>query len=147
VKELTAYTLQISDIKIQSFKIEDETEDFKQEKGYTFHISVAHTISVNDRQVVVFVMVGIAKPENQNLNLASMQIGIAFNVNELDEVTEEGSNELPNNLRILLHSVSISTARGIIFSHLGGTYLGKVILPIVNPGNFKPQEVEINTTF
>jgi hypothetical protein len=44
---------------------------------------------------------------------------------------------LPSGFAITLNSITISTARGILFERLRGSKLQEIILPIINPSNFQ----------
>ena len=45
---------------------------------------------------------------------------------------EDNNFDIPVDLEIMLKSVSISTARGVVFSELRGTYLHGAILPLID---------------
>jgi hypothetical protein len=137
-KEQVQYTFRLVDIKIQSFKIEDEPKENKLSSLFNFKLAVAHIPIIQENQIHVIVSISIFSLEDTEMPLSSMQIAIYFSVDNLGQIIKEGE-DIPESLRLLLHSISISTARGVLFSTLKGTYLQKAILPVVDMQSMAPE--------
>jgi hypothetical protein len=63
-----------------------------------------------------------------------------YSISKFDDVIKmnaEGKLEIPQPLAELLNAVSVSTARGAMFSAFKGTFLHNALLPMVEPHQFK----------
>jgi hypothetical protein len=63
-------------------------------------------------------------------------------VENLEEFRKKDSEEfeIPEFFNTTINSISLSTIRGIMYSHFKGTFLHNTILPIVNPVDFKREK-------
>ncbi len=106
-----------------------ETKEFK------FNIESNAGFDLEKNQVFVTIHI---KVMDQNLKtlFGSIQTGMAYEINNMKElliVDGEGKSNLPIQMIEVLNSVSVSTARGIMYSRFMGTYLGNAFLPIIDP--------------
>lgn len=106
-----------------------ETKEFK------FNIESSAGFDLEKNQVFVTIHI---KVMDQNLKtlFGSIQTGMAYEINNMKElliVDGEGKSNLPIQMIEVLNSVSVSTARGIMYSRFMGTYLGNAFLPIIDP--------------
>lgn len=104
-------------------------------KQFKFNIESNANFSLELNQVFISVQVKVLDDAMTKL-FGSIQTAVAFNVKELESLLVEdqnGTKNIPIHLIEILNSISISTTRGIMFSRFMGTYLGNVILPIIDP--------------
>jgi hypothetical protein len=56
------------------------------------------------------------------------------------KIESEDAISLPDDMLDLLNTVTIGTARGVLYSELRGTYLDHAILPVLDPRAFQRVE-------
>lgn len=59
-----------------------------------------------------------------------------YSIEDFDAVIKKnksGKSDIPEGLKVTLNSISISTARGMLFSAFRGTALHDAILPVIDP--------------
>jgi len=104
-----------------------------------FDIKVDTRVNADLHFVIPFIMVKI-RDGDESESLAEFTIACYFEVLEFDKFIKLNENDLyqvPAPLESILRPVSISTARGIIYSELRGTYLQNTIMPVVFMKDFK----------
>jgi len=106
--------------------------------NFQFDISLEQRMDTGKGLVIVICTINILN-EARDQQLSRIKSSCIFAVNNLDSYTNKKSKtvDLPEEFRVNLNSISISTTRGIMFTYLKGTYLHHAILPIVNPSSFK----------
>ena len=77
--------------------------------------------------------------KNKKTELGSIKVSCVYYIDNLTEFksTDNKQFDFPNDFISTVNSISISTARGIMFSQLKGTFLHNAILPILDPKGFK----------
>lgn len=73
--------------------------------------------------------------------LANFKIACSFEIVDFDTVilkNEEGKFLIPKPLQDIIQPVSISTARGVVYSELRGTHLNNAIMPVVFMNSLQP---------
>ncbi len=115
-------------------KLDNKDEDF------IFNIEVNQKIDASNKLVFVFVRILVLLPDMKE-EVGSFTSLCVFNVENFHEISkpENEQESLPPHFMNTLSSVSISTTRGLMFTHFKGTYLHKAILPIIDPSLLKPQ--------
>jgi hypothetical protein len=100
-----------------------------------FNFDIKAESRLNPPQKNIFIIVDINVRElNGEVILASITIACIFEVENFDEIIKKQNDttfSVPTDLDNLLKTISISTARGVLYSELRGTYIGNAILPIV----------------
>lgn len=111
--------------------------------GKEFQFNISANAKVNPQAKVVFIVVSIEASETGNeAILGKIETAIGFEIINFEDVIkplEENLYDIPTNLEVHLRTISISTTRGIMWSHFKGTHLNGAILPIV-PQLVTPQE-------
>ena len=110
--------------------------------NFNFNINLESKADGTNRLVFVIVNVEI-KSEDQNHVLGSLAISCVYNVVNFDEIIKvdtTGKLDIPQPLIEILNSISISTARGVMFSTFKGTFLHNTFLPIIDPKSLQPLE-------
>jgi len=132
-QEPKVYRLQINDLKTLSLKMEDEPTDYQVGNIFSFTINVEHLVDAEHEAIHVVINVFVYEPERPNTILSSIQVIAIYTLPDFKDIITKESEDIPEDLRMLVHGITISTTRGILYSSLRGTYLQKAILPIVNP--------------
>lgn len=112
--------------------------------SYNFDIKVENVVQKENNAVIVYVSSNIRYAEEKQ-ELASFIIACWFEVVNFSEkiiANENGVFIIPPGFNSTIQPVSISTARGVIFSELRGTYLHNAIMPIIYMNELKSEPLE-----
>lgn len=109
-------------------------------ENFVFNIGVSQKIDTTSKIIGIFIRIGILIPEVSE-EVANLTTACYFIVENFDQLSkdEEGKIIVPETLTNTLNAISISTARGILFSTIKGTFLHNAILPIIDATKLKPQ--------
>lgn len=99
-----------------------------------FNLRVEQKVNFIEKIIHVIIAIDL-KIKTSGQELASIETITDFFVDNLDALkSEDGRNmTIPKIFSHTLSGISISTARGILYSLLKGTYLHSAILPVVDP--------------
>lgn len=117
-----------------------------QLSNFNFNINLESKADSTNKLVFVIVSVEI-RSEDQNHILGSLSISCIYNIVNFEQIIKiepSGKLEIPQPLTEILNSISISTARGVMFSTFKGTFLHNAFLPIIDPKAFQPLLQEQN---
>ena len=115
--------------------------------NFTFTINFETKISVDIKNVIinVHILINEVAADGAITMVSEFKISNFFEIINFDKViklNKDGLYVVPPNFENIIRPASISTARGIIYSELLGTYLQGVIMPIVYMDTFKPLVTE-----
>ena len=107
-------------------------------KGFHFDIKLEHKINV-DKKIIVVVNYITVFNESRNFKFGSLTSSCIFEVDNISDFinTNDERLKLPDDFVTSINSITISTARGIMFSQFKGTSLHNAFLPIIDPQSFK----------
>jgi hypothetical protein len=112
--------------------------------NWSYGLGVEMKLDPTNKLVYVFINV-VIQPESKETTLGSITTSCIFQIDNWSEIvttTETGQFKLPEPIIIMLNSISISTTRGIMFSQFKGTFLHNAVLPIIDPKQFKFEEIK-----
>jgi len=107
-----------------------------------FHFDLKIEQKVNIEEKVLFVINNVdILNENRDFKLGSVKVGCAFGLENLMDFVDSKMNtiNLPDQIAMMLNSITLSTTRGVMFSQFKGTFLHHAYLPIIDPKSFIPQ--------
>lgn len=113
---------------------------------FNFDINSEIQISEENKMLFVIINVKIYDVDKSEL-LGDIAVSSIFYIDNFEEVIltkKDGSKVIPDNLIIILNSISLSTTRGIMWSTFKGSPLHSAILPIVDSKQFAPQVTQNN---
>jgi hypothetical protein len=113
---------------------------------FSFNIKVETQVQAENRLVVSVVSVTITE-QNRSLELANFKIACLFQIDNFSETikaNEQGVYIVPPDFEATTRPVSISTARGILYSELRGTYLNNAIMPVIYMDTFVEEQKKPN---
>lgn len=87
-----------------------------------------------DRKLIVVLTELLLKKGDEAALLAKLVVATAFELPNIEEELpklENGQYGIPDELDMMVKSISLSTARGILFSELRGTPFHKAYLPLI----------------
>jgi hypothetical protein len=115
-------------------------EDFKPVAGYGYKVQIETKLDLEKKLVINILSIDIAADGIQE-PIAGLTGSFWFTITDFDEVTkQEGKLKLPDVLSTTLNSLSISTARGMLFTTFSGTVLQKAIMPLIDPSKPEPDQ-------
>lgn len=110
------------------------------QESVTFHydLKIDHKINITTKTIFVVIDIEILN-ENKDFILGSVKVNCIFGIeNLLDFVDSDNEVNLPDQAVAILNSITISTARGIMFSQFKGTFLHHAYLPVIDPKSYTP---------
>lgn len=119
-------------------------EQFNPATLYGFGVTVETKINTDFKLVMPFVYIKVFSSESQ-IELANLTISCQFQITDFEKdivLNNEGIYVVPADLEAIIRPVAISTARGILFSELNGTYLNGAIMPVIFMNELKEGRAE-----
>lgn len=113
-----------------------------KECQYNFDINVQHRIDGKKKLIIVSPTISV-RINNENKIYGRFRADIFYQVQNLDDFKDTNTNkfDIPKSFITTLNSISISTSRGLMFSAFKGTFLHNAIIPVINPGDFKKNNI------
>jgi hypothetical protein len=110
-------------------------------KVFHFDIKLEHKLSVDNKIIAVLIYVDLFN-EQRDIKLGSITSSCIFEITNMPDFIDTKSNNinLPEDFLTTINSITISTARGIMFNQFKGTFLHNAFLPIVDPKSFISQK-------
>lgn len=104
--------------------------------SFHFNINIEQRFIVDKKILIVIIAIEIL---DKDYVLGSIKTACTFEIPDLENFLNDDKKtiSLPEQLTIMLNSVSVSTTRGIMFSHFRGTHLHNAILPVMDPSNMQ----------
>ena len=138
VKNMT-FEMKFDGIKIINFSQSNLELEFDKSNKPKVEFRTDFEFGVNpDKSILVCMLtIKVVLPE-LNEEFAELRLEFGFKIKPFDEVvTVTGENDyaIPDALMYNLASISLSSARGILFEKLRGTALQNEIFPLFNPAN------------
>jgi len=128
----------IKSIKIIEERISCPANQVSQIKSINFNIKVDHQIEEKDRSIAVIVEI-IVKSNELNTIIASLTVACIYKIENFKSLIDKNTGKpiFPSEFKTVLNSISISTARGVMYSQFRGTFMNFNILPVIDPKNVK----------
>lgn len=138
--EQQTINFQLGGIEIMEISIKHPERPLPKECKFNMDINIKHNIIGIKKTIMVTPNVAVIIDED-NFVCSSVKVNFLYIVDNLNEFQKKDSEEfdLPDYFITTLNSISLSTIRGIMYSHFKGTFLHNSIMPIVNPGDFKKE--------
>lgn len=127
---------QLKEIELVGINLHHPLIPLNPERTYNFNIQIEQRINNDDKMVAVTTSIEVIHEEDKQCH-ASIKTNCIFIIENFQDFISEGNNQvnLPDQFVITLNSISLSTTRGIMYSHFKGTFMHHVLLPIVNPSS------------
>ena len=113
--------------------------DIKSKPFNTFHFNVKINQTFSSEKQLVFILPHVEIiHEDKKTKLGSITISCIFQIDEINNYldTKTKNINLPETIVRTLHSISLSTCRGVMVSQFNGTFLHNAILPLIDPNSF-----------
>lgn len=130
--------LQLLNIELLGLSINKLQKPLGEGHQLNYQISLEHKIDTTNKIVFVGTHVNIIDIKDDNKSYGTLDTSCNFRIENINDfqVKKTGLINLPDQVIVMLNSISISTTRGIMFSEFKGTYLHGAFLPIVDPMQF-----------
>ena len=116
---------QLKQIELNNFTLIPPSE---MPQEFEFDVQIKQRIQAKENLVVVSITLGIKNP--QDIALGNVSLLCVFEVENLEELVKN-KNSIKG-LGLVLNTITIATARGVMFGLFRGTFLHNAILPIVD---------------
>ncbi|WP_121966506.1 hypothetical protein [Myroides sp. N17-2] len=127
---------QIDRIELGRFSLTNEALAYS-DNIFEFKLDIEHRFALDEELILVVLQGHILSSDK--VELAVVEANMFYKVPNLKnfENKKEQIMELPAEFITMLHSMSVSTLRGIMFSQFRGTNLHHAILPVLNHTSVK----------
>jgi hypothetical protein len=139
----------IAEFKLQSIELLNGTLSLPATSNVSitsFNFTINIESKADSLNKLIFMVVNIEiRSEDQIYLLGSLSVSCIYHVINYEKIVKVLSNgklDLPKAFLDTLNSISVSTARGVMFSTFKGTFLHNAILPIINPAQFQNANAE-----
>lgn len=144
-KENKVVKYRLKAIEILDEKLESHPDSMGDIKNFNFKINVEQKIN-NEKKLVISAVEVFITSDNESMHLGSIKVGCIFEVEniELFYNTKTTKVSFPKEFDTTLIAISLSTARGVMFSQFKGTFLHNAVLPVIDMKSFMPVDKEIS---
>lgn len=135
-------TFQLKSIELLETNMCQPLKPIDQETLFNFDINLEHRIDPT-QDILAVVTTILIYSESRDEALGKLRAGCVFQIQNLEKHINLETREcqIPEPVTTALNSISISTARGLMFSAFKGTFLHLAILPVVDPTKFSQQQL------
>lgn len=131
----------IHGIQILQFSLDNtpEHQTLGSNHPYTFEINSGVLFDPSLQLIAIDFNVKLFTNKDKNDKVCELTVRMSFNIVNYDEVvkTENEIVTIPDPVMHHLIAVTLSSARGILFEKLQGSFLSHIILPIFNVTQFE----------
>lgn len=117
---------------ILSFYLDDEISDV-DENNVGYSIQFRQEMSRKDSIFSILLKVNAQEGEDAEEPLAKIETRTSFIIQDIDQLIDGDSVNIPNHLAVTLLSISLSTTRGAIAAKTEEHLLKNHPLPLINP--------------
>lgn len=130
---------QFKNIEVLDFSLNFPGKLINELDTFHFDIQIQHRINEANNLLIVDTSFTIFH-KNKTTKLGSFKMASVYVVENLLDYKTNDKNKLtlPDDFVTTVNSISLSTARGVMYSHFKGTFLHGAMLPIVDPKAFLP---------
>ena len=140
VKEKKSFTLQLRNLEIIESAINAPKPGSPKPDQIQFDLNIKHRFIIQKQLVAV--QIDIQMADKDRYQLGSIKTACIFEIEDFNKYlnAEKTELKLPDDIILMLNNISISTSRGIMFTHFRGTHLHNAILPLINPAGLKKEK-------
>jgi len=130
---------QIKGIEILEFNISEQRANPSSNITYGFGFNLDHTLDIETRTITVICSLKISDADD-NVLLGGLKVACVFELTDFASYVKTAPIKInfPENFLQSINLITLSTVRGIAFSHFKGTFLHHAILPIIDISKLEP---------
>jgi hypothetical protein len=129
-------TFNIRQIQVLGFTINNspQHQSLKHDHNYTFEINVGTLIDPENKFIGINFKTNVFTSSTKDDSVCELSILASYHIINFDEVVHKDEKEftIPDRAMQHLIAVTLSTARGILFEKVQGTFLSNLVLPIID---------------
>lgn len=112
----------------------------KQQQDGGFNCQFGMDISITTADDIANSRIKVNVMQDDQTVIATLTVICTFAIPNLSQYkNNEGVVVIPSDFILLLNTVTIGTARGMMFSEFRGTFLHEAIVPVIVPSQLQPK--------
>jgi len=127
-----------SGIELLDYAIKTPNQAIAGGTPYRFDLNIEHRFNIEQKRVFVVVTVRV-HADGIESELVSAKVSCIYDIANMENFVVGGKITFPRDFIFTLNSISLSTVRGVLFTLSRGTFLHNVILPVLDPKTFMPE--------
>lgn len=130
------FNFQIKGIEILETSIVEPKNRIDNNTVFDFDLQLKQSFNLERELVIVTCKITVSDHDTHD-KLGHIKASCLYYVEKLNKYFDKKHNtiKLPEEVPVMLNSVSISTTRGVMYGVFRGTFLNGAILPVVNPSS------------
>lgn len=130
------FGIQFQSIEVLSYRL-DPLLPTETKPSVGFQISMTHRFDGEQERAQIELDIQIVNVENQQ-SVGELKTCCTFMVKGLQFDNDQQNVTVDSQFLDMVNSISLSTTRGILFTYFAKTHLNPLVLPIINPKDFRP---------
>ncbi|MBJ2172922.1 hypothetical protein JBL43_01650 [Aureibaculum sp. A20] len=128
------FNFQIKGIEIVENSIVAPKNRIDNNTVFGFDLQLNQSFNLDRELVIVTCVINVSDNDTKD-KLGHIKASCLYSVEKLEKYIdkEKSTTTLPDDVTVMLNSISISTVRGVMYGMFRGTFLNGAILPVVNP--------------
>ena len=143
-------TFAIIGIQVLNFSFKNLPEYFKlpSNHNYAFDIRAGVLISPQNQIIGIDFFINLYMSEDKKDKICELAIRVSYKILNFEKVVfHEGSKlSVPDSALHHLVALTVSTARGILFEKVQGTFLSRIVLPPIDVTKLTKEENQVPVT-
>ena len=138
-KELITFSLKA--VELLDFSMNHPQKPLIDNKLFRFDIKLEHKLNNENKLLISVIYIDLFN-EKRDLKLGTVVTSCVFEIANFSDFVDTANNKInfPEDFLVTINAITISTARGVMFSQFRGTYLHNALLPILDPKSFMIQK-------
>jgi hypothetical protein len=141
MKENKPFNFQVKGIEILETGLNTPKTSIDDNTTFGFDLQVEQSFNTDNELGIVTCSVIILNNDTRE-KYGHFKASCLYYIEDLVSFIDKENNTVifPDNIVVMLNSVSISTIRGVMYGFFRGTYLNGAILPMVNPAGLNQRK-------
>jgi hypothetical protein len=134
MKKEKPFNFQVKGIEILETSLNTPKTTLDDSTNFGFDLQVEQSFNLEKKLAIITCYINILN-NNSKEKYGHFKASCLYYIEDLEHFinTEYNTANIPENISVMLNSISISTIRGVMYGAFRGTYLNGAILPVVNP--------------
>jgi len=136
-KEKKLITFSLKAVELLDFSMNHPQKPLTDNKLFHFDIKLEHKLNNENKLLISVIYIDIFN-EKRDFKLGTVVTSCVFEIANFSDFIDSVNNKInfPEDFLVNINAITISTARGVMFSQFRGTYLHNALLPIIDPKSF-----------
>jgi hypothetical protein len=140
-KKKESITFSLKAVELLDFSMNHPQKPLIDNKLFHFDIKLEHKLNNENKLLISVIYIDLFN-EKRDLKLGTVVTSCVFEIANFSDFVDTVNNKInfPDDFLVTINAITISTARGVMFSQFRGTYLHNALLPILDPKSFMIQK-------